>query len=288
MQTTAPGNSATDNAQTTDIGGNVPSIMDIMGSMDAADAKAETAPETADGGGEGNDEADEQKKQDGKLPAWMSQLSKEALGDESLMNQLKKFGKIEDVAKSYAELEKKLGRSTSIPDENSSREDREMFWQKIGKPKSAADYDLPKDQDTDAFRKLAHENNLTEDQAKGIYAALRAYGEKTRQDMAAAMRRQASETESSLKAQYGAKTGEALADLKAGVLAYGGKELGAKLKSTGLLYDPDFVNLFIRLGRMAGEAKVPGKSGGPGGNDYVSTANGGTFSHKGLKNNTGE
>lgn len=268
----------TDNSNMDEGGNGTPSITDIMGNMGAENPEPKQNPENVDEG----ENVDGQSNQNPKssFPTWTSQLTEEMRKDADLMNQVSKFPKIGDLAKSYSELEKKLGKSVSLPGDEDSDEVKNAFYEKLGKPKDAAGYKLPKE--LDQFAEIALKNNLTVAQAKGLSETLTEIGKAQMEENRKAIVRQAKETEEGLKAEYGDKYAEKLNLLQKGVMTYGGPDLGNLLKDTGLLYHPQFVKLFIALGEQAAEAGSYNKGGNGGTNQYKSTGDGGSFTHKGL------
>lgn len=246
----------------------------IMGSMATSTPPEDTTTKGTQTEGKEKDQAKTQ------APAWTSQLPEEMRTNADVMKQLEKFGKIGDLAKSYAELETKLGSSIVKPGKEATAEEVDAFYQKIGKPTSAEGYDIP-GEEAAAYRDLAYKNNLTVDQAKAIYASLQELGNNFLAQQKLEALKTAKATEDALKLEYGNDYGTKLELCKRGINTYGGPALGQKLQASGLLFDPDVVKLFIRLGEQSQEAgssikAAPGKSG------YLPTSEGGQFTFKGL------
>lgn len=68
----------------------------------------------------------------------------ELLGEEYAENKsLEKFKSVQDLAKSYVELEKQVGKpKVGVPDENSTDEQRAEFYKSLGVPDDAAGYEF--------------------------------------------------------------------------------------------------------------------------------------------------
>jgi len=247
------------------------SLTQIMGDM-ADKGTPETKPADSGEKAEGTTEGS----QDKAAPAWTSQLSDEIKTNEAVMKQLSKFDKITDLAKSYSELEGKLGKSIVKPGKDASTEEVEEFYQKLGKPKSMDKYSIT-GEDTAIIREIAFNNNLTDDQCKAVYEQLQKVGNQAIEQQQAALMAKAAETEKTLKAEYGKDYATKIKMLQRGVDAYGGNALGQKLKNSGLLYDPDIVKMFVQLGEQNAEAGTTGKTA-RGGEGYKTTAEGGQFS----------
>lgn len=251
------------------------SLSDIMNTMDA-DPKPEATPDDkTDGKDEGKKDSD----QVADTPKWISQLDEESRNDADFIKQLSKFQKIGDLAKSYSQLEKKLGNSVNIPSSDAGAEELAAFYQKLGRPESADGYSI-NDEKAKPFRDLAFMNNLTDAQAKGIYEGLEKMGAELMQSNADQMARTVKESDNVLHSEWGKDYSKNLEFLKRGIATYGGNALGAKLKATGLLYDVDVIKMFAKLGRMSAESTASTKGSGGGMSDYVSTSDGGRFNYK--------
>lgn len=262
------GNSTVQNGSPVNNGEGTNSIENIMGNM--ANGSPEAKPENGDNakGNEGS--------QSTELPAWTSQLSEELRNNSDAMKQLSKFGKISDLAKSYSELESKLGKSIVKPGKDASDEEREAFYQALGKPKAADKYSLD-GENTQAFKELAYKHNLTDEQAKGLYEAFTEIGNNAIAQQKAIMAANAKATDDLLREEWGNKYDAKITMLQRGVNTYGGKALGEKLKNSGLLFDADVIRMFVKLGEESAEAGSTGKTAS-GGKEYKTTAEGGTFS----------
>lgn len=248
----------------------------ITSVMDALGGSTEPKNEPASNGGDKDEGTKEKAQEQAENPKWMSQLDGDSLKDEALVKQLSKFQKLGDLAKGYANLEKKLGNSVNIPGEDATAEETKAFYAKLGVPESAEGYSI-KDEKAGTFRELAFSNNLTDRQAKALYEGLAQIGAETAKQTALQIQEMAANTDKALKSEWGQEYSKNLEYLKRGIAAYGGNSLGAKLKASGLLYDADVVKMFASLGRANAESVATTKGAGGGANDYKSTADGGHF-----------
>lgn len=271
--------SQTVNNQTVSNGdnGDTLSITSAMGAMSSDEPAAKPGNGEKANGTEQTQTDDSSK----SLPAWTSQLPDTIKGNSDVMKQLQKFEKIGDLANSYAELEKKLGKSVVTPGKDASAEEISAFYERIGKPKTADGYDIT-GESADDFKAIAFEANLTKAQAEAIFKGMGAYGTKIMEAQKANAERQLKETDEMLHKEYGNKYGEKIALLQRGVQAYGGKELGQLLNNAGIFYHPSIVKLFITLGEQSAESGSTSKGTGTGINQYKSTSEGGAFTFKGL------
>ena len=266
-----------DEAQTSQAAGETANdISTIMGGMSDS-AKPETKPD-GNGGDAGQGKSDNDTGKGGEVqhPAWMNQINSELLGDAEKAGKLSKFEKLSDLASAYLEAEKTLGSNYIVkPGENASDEERRAFYKALGVPDAADKYSIEGD-DAKMFREMAYKNNLTDEQAKAIFASLQEVGKNALEAQKQAFVQQVHDTQAALQAEYGKEYPVKIEMLKRGVAAYGGKTLGAKLEQAGLLGDKEIVQMFILLGEQSqegGSAVNNGKADG-----YKSIPEGGTFS----------
>ena len=251
-------------------------ISTIMGGMSDS-AKPETKPD-GNGGDAGQGKSDNDTGKGGEVqhPAWMTQLNGEFKSDAVISEKLSKFEKISDLARAYIEAEKTLGSNYIVkPGENASDEERRAFYKALGVPDAADKYSIEGD-DAKMFREMAYKNNLTDEQAKAIFASLQDVGKNALEAQKAAFAQQAHDTQAALQAEYGKEYPVKIEMLKRGIAAYGGKTLGAKLQNAGLLGDKEIVQMFILLGEQSAEGGSAVNNGKPDG--YKSIGEGGTFS----------
>ncbi len=116
----------------------------------------------------------------GNPPASQSDWVKglEGITDEE-RGKLSRFKTDKDCAKSYLQLESRLGASVVIPGKDATPQDWEAFYKRLGRPETKAEYELEKlflpdgvtrDEKTEeAFKAIAFELGLTKDQAKRLH-----------------------------------------------------------------------------------------------------------------------
>lgn len=230
------------------------------------DAKPAAGGEKAEGSSDGN----------AQVPAWMSQLPDELKSSAVLA----KFGKLGDLAKAYQELAAKADGALQLPAKDAKPEDVQAFYEKLGQPKTAAEYEIT-GENADMFRAIAYNSHLTQSQAKSMYEAIVKVGTDAVAKRQQQMKTQYAETEAALKEEYGTHYQEKLELLTRGMRAYGNGAIQQKLQSAGLSFDPDIVRMFIRIGELTSEAPATGK--GATGNGYTPNADGGMFDFAGLK-----
>lgn len=250
-------------------------IESIMGGMQGQKPESKPGDNAGDKDNGSNGAADG-KGGEVQHPAWMNQINSELLGDAEKAGKLSKFEKLSDLASAYLEAEKTLGSNYIVkPGENASDEERRAFYKALGVPDAADKYSIEGD-DAKMFREIAYKNNLTDEQAKAIFASLQEVGKNALEAQKAAFAQQAHDTQAALQAEYGKEYPVKIEMLKRGIAAYGGETLGAKLQQAGLLGDKEIVQMFILLGEQSqegGSAVNNGKADG-----YKSIEEGGAFS----------
>ena len=167
-------------------------------------------------------------------------------------SQPKILGKFNDVAaleKSYVELEGKLGRSIEIPKDSTDSEQWNRVYDRLGRPKTADEYELAVLED-EGLRKTLAEAGIKEGankaQLKGIASALKAYNDSRETARKEAAIAKYNDAESKLKAKHGEKYTDVTAKaVKAFDKMFQGKEdLLKRLRDAGFDNDPDMVESF--------------------------------------------
>lgn len=218
-------------------------------------------------------------------PAWISQLGKEVSGNADLMKRLTKFTNISELAKSYAELEGKIGASIVKPGKDATDEEISAFYEKLGRPKDANSYSV-NDEKSQFLREIAFANGITDKQFSGLVEGLNKFGEQYAQNVKTQQAQLLKSTDEALHKEYGDKYSEKVALMQQGLRTYGGKEIGTVLTNAGILYHPAIVKLFIALGEQSAEAGTVNR-GASGNNSYRTNAEGGIF-ETGYKKLKGE
>lgn len=256
--TQAQGQQTADNASAED-------LKDIMGIQEKP-GEPEAEPATGD-----KDEG-ETKEPGKKNPAWMDQLPDELKKDEAFTS----FEKLGDLAKAYKEL---AAKGDGIPGKDAKPEELAAFYAKLGVPETADGYDLKGD-NLDAFKKVAFESHLTQDQARSMLDAIAQAGNTAQAQQQENMRKQYADTDRELRSEYGSAYGAKMQALKKGLTTWGGDGIQQKLLNAGLGFDPAIVRMFVKLGELSQEADSSSKSGT--GSQYKSIHEGGRFTFTGL------
>jgi len=243
----------------------------INGDAGADGAKPEAKPAEGDKAAGGTHT--ESGNQTIKLAAWAEQLNPEIRNNPELASKLAKFSKVSDVAKAYLDLEVKLA-ANGIPGKDATAEEIASYWEKAGRPKTAAGYKFASEKEGVLFAEAAFKSNLTSAQAEALYKNLGEAGKQALQAAEKARAQKAKETAEALAAEYGSKYQEKLELLKRGLTA-AGPNVGKLLSQAGLAGNPEILKAFIAFGQMTAESGAARGSGA--GDSLKSIMEGGSF-----------
>jgi hypothetical protein len=180
--------------------------------------------------------------------------------------------KVEDLGRSYINLEKLLGREkVPVPTSDDDEEGWHRWYAASGRPESPDKYEFARpdklpdglDYDEDLeknYRQWAHQNGLNKKQAKAFYDGW----VKTQVEKHAAWQDQVRRTRAdglqALARAEGRQLDVVISDAKVGFRHAGDEALEAKLKAYGLDNDPDIVRAFAKVGReLGGDRRIAGK-----------------------------
>lgn len=214
-----------------------------------------------------------------ELKAWGAQLSKELKENKDAVKALAKFEDISGLANSYLELEKKLGTMAAIPGEKASKEEREAFYRKLGKPEAVQKYTFNQGSEAEkGFAQAAFDAHLSDAQAKAMYDFVVKAGRGQRQHYAELLKQQSQECDALLKKEYGnlfeAKMGNYTNALK----LFGSDEVFKYMEETGVAFNPSFVRMFVKIGEALAESRTALGSGAGSQTGIKEVSKGGTFS----------
>lgn len=218
-----------------------------------------------------------------ELKAWAAQLSKDLKENKEAVKTLAQFEDISSLAASYIELEKKIGSMHTIPGEKADKEELEAFYKKLGKPETADKYGFKQEWDAEKrFAQAAYDANLSDAQAKSLYAFFHKIGEDQKAQFAESVKKQAQETDEALKKEFGNKTEEKIHQYSRALKTFGTDAVFLQLEQTGLAYHPDFVKMFIKIGEALAESHTVLADGNVHTRGITSAREGGTFSFFGT------
>ena len=194
---------------------------------------------------------------------WMNGLTTEQKADADLVKSLSKFEKgIPDLAKSYAELEKKLSQTPVIPNDKATPEEWAAYRKAIGVPEKSEDYKLEKVQlpewtggvakeSVDKFLALAHKLNMTNDQVKSIHS----WYYKNLVDEMKIVKTTQDECSAIMAKEFGSDWDERQTYLDRAFVRFGNKEVSELFAHSGLGNHPGVVRMFINIGKLIGDHK---------------------------------
>lgn len=215
--------------------------------------------------------------------------------DESLRDGVSKFGSVNDLAKSYTELERSMGSRVRIPSEDASDEQRNEFYEKLtkidgvvrvpgvddekgweqfynslGRPESADEYKVPelenmpenmqRDEELEGwFKGIAHKIGLNQEQFNGIIGA---WNESVA-EVAAAQLDEKGEVTNKLKGEWGGDYDRRIGVVSAVLKEFGNEALDAELAQTGYGNSPELTKFLYDLGAKTLEDSVLQGGGTP-------------------------
>ena len=198
---------------------------------------------------------------------WRESLEVDVKNHPSLQN----FKGIEDLAKSWISAQKLIGRDKiPVPGEKATKEDWDMVFDRLGRPKTADGYELkpvkmpegypaPKDEFIKELRGKAYELGILPAQLTGLfewfmaneatqYSQFREEGELAR-----------TQAETALRKAWGKAFEQNYAIAEQAVNKYGTEKFIEKLKASGLNNDPDMIEFIANMAKNFSEDKIAGK-----------------------------
>ncbi len=187
---------------------------------------------------------------------------------------LQNFKTTGDLAKSWVEAQKLIGRDKiPVPGEKATKEDWDMVFDRLGRPKTADGYALPEvkipegypapDKEfMDTFRNKALELGMLPAQVNGLYQwfmesqinEFNQFGERRNLERG--------EAENALRKLWGKAFEQNFTIAEQAVNKYGTEKFIEKLKATGLNNDPDMVQFIASMAKNFSEDKIAGKPSG--------------------------
>jgi len=218
----------------------------------------------------------------GGNPAPQLNAAQQALADAQEFNEIPDYvppkfwdkttgkPKVEDLGRSYLNLEKLLGREkVPVPVDDNDEEGWNRWYAATGRPEAPDKYeferpDLPQDlqydEDTEkSFREWAHINGLNKKQAKNLYDAY----VKTQVERHAAwhngQKQSRAKIEGDLRREYGNQYDGKVNLAKTAIREFADPDYLAWLDESGMGNDPRMIRAWIRVGeKMTGETKLKG------------------------------
>lgn len=267
----------TDNQTSTDAGSQVTagsaagaadesftSVTDSIAAQESTADEGEKKASASTGAGDKADKKTEevQKQEEAHLAAWGDQLTDEIKGNADMVKQLAKFQKLPDLAKSYCELEKKLGNSVTLPGKDATAEEKAAFMARLGVPEKEDGYKCTASldgQQKSFVNKLLFSSGLTEEQGEKMVKSMAAIGQWQKESYLAHKKEAEAALEADLHKEYGADYGTKMASYKKGLVAAGAGVVKA-LQEAGLTTNKELVRYFVKAGEYGSEGASPNKT----------------------------
>ena len=188
---------------------------------------------------------------------FLSLLNEDLRGSQALQD----FKDVNSLAKSYLELNKFLGKRL----EDMSPEELETYYDKLGRPKSADEYEVNLEGElTDWYKQTAHELGLSKRQAEKLAESYHKIEEERMQQYETQKQALMDDWVNQVKQEFGPEFDNRVKIAQAAVRTFGGEELKNFLNETGLGNHPAMVKAFAEIGKELGEDKLvnPESTGG--------------------------
>lgn len=232
-------------------------------------AESTTSPETDNSGidisqTDNNTSPDPQdnSQQQTETPSWIDNLSDEYRSHP----KISQFKSVEDMAKSYMNMEKSFGNRIPMPSEDWDESQYNDFYNKLGRPESPDGYEfnkaegLPEDfQVNEDFQKefaqTAHEAGMTKAQAQKAWNMLQQKTYESQKNAIDSYEASIKERHDALKQEWGSEYDKNIAAAKK-LMNMAGDEWIEYLKKSGLGREPEFIKVSAKLGKMLAEDNI--------------------------------
>jgi hypothetical protein len=193
---------------------------------------------------------------------WLLSMPEDLQNDPTLNN----YKNIEEMARGFVETKRMVGDRVKIPDENTPPEEAAKFFTRLGRPETPDGYelskvDLPATMPIDEgvvknFKAKAHELGLTKKQADGIYTDylnnLKGMNDKILTDYDTGVKQQLEVLKTRWGDDFEANKTKAINTF----MSFADPALQATVEREGWGNNPDFVELFHKIGLATSEDKL--------------------------------
>jgi len=193
---------------------------------------------------------------------WIDDVPEDYRGEKSLS----KYQSVGDLAKGHVHLSRMMGNSVKIPGEDSTDEERNDFYTKMGRPETADNYeyarpDMPEGMSYDensekAFKQLAHDQGLSQNQLGSILDFYNKFALDSQIDQKLHMDEAYFKGEAALQKEWGHKGYDRnVAIAQRAMKEFGGPELEKLLASDPRGSHPALIKAFYQMGLKSQEAR---------------------------------
>lgn len=188
----------------------------------------------------------------------------DSLGDDYKNNpSLKNFTTLEGLSKSFIATKAMVGKKQELG-EFATDEEKKEFFQKLGMPETAKEYemskpeghpeDMPYEQEqVDWFANIAHANHLTKEQAQGIRNSFYELQKNAYTESSKEVDSEFEKTQLELKEKWGNTYDDKIKLANKAVATFAAAE---DLHELGLDNNPKLVKLFANIGERMGEDRL--------------------------------
>jgi len=200
--------------------------------------------------------------QETPVATWMDEVPEEYRDEKTLS----KYQSVGDLAKGHVHLSRMMGNSVKIPGEDSTDEERNDFYNKIGRPETADNYeyerpDMPEgmaynDDAEKAFKHLAHDQGLSQTQLGSILDFYNKFALDSQIDNKLLMDEAYFKGEAALQKEWGMKGYDRnVAIAQRAMREMGGPELEKLMSEDPRGSHPALVKAFYKMGLKNQEAR---------------------------------
>jgi hypothetical protein len=219
------------------------------------------ATETQEPGADTSSESEELT-QETPVATWMDDVPEEYRDEKTLS----KYQSVGDLAKGHVHLSRMMGNSVKIPGEDSTDEERNDFYNKMGRPETADNYeyerpDMPEgmaynDDAEKAFKSLAHDQGLNQKQLGSILDFYNKFALDSQIDNKLLMDEAYFKGEAALQKEWGMKGYDRnVAIAQRAMREMGGPELEKLMSEDPRGSHPALVKAFYKMGLKSQEAR---------------------------------
>jgi hypothetical protein len=200
--------------------------------------------------------------QETPVAPWMDEVPEEYRDEKTLS----KYQSVGDLAKGHVHLSRMMGNSVKIPGEDSTDEERNDFYNKIGRPETADNYeyerpDMPEgmaynDDAEKAFKHLAHDQGLSQKQLGSILDFYNKFALDSQIDNKLLMDEAYFKGEAALQKEWGMKGYDRnVAIAQRAMREMGGPELEKLMSEDPRGSHPALIKAFYKMGLKNQEAR---------------------------------
>lgn len=194
----------------------------------------------------------------------------ETLNDDFKTNKsLNKFPDVNALAKSYIEMEKQNGSRISLLNENSTDEDKNSFYNRLGRPEDKSYFSDDEkasylktgstDDSLKAYQEIFHKSGLTKSQGKSLLDEFSKHTQNGEENYKKQMEEERNSNFEVLTKTHGDKLDEKIKLVESALSNYGNAELNQLVEETN--YNPALINLLMNIGsNVKSDKLVTGKT----------------------------